>query len=90
MKGEEMTIASRVSALRSTIPGGVKVVAVSKFHPVEDIMQAYEAGQQIFGESRHRSCCPSKRSCRGYRVAFRWALATQQGEADRSLYIADP
>ena len=60
MKGEEMTIASRVSALRSTIPGGVKVVAVSKFHPVEDIMQAYEAGQQIFGESRAQELLPKQ------------------------------
>ncbi len=60
MKGEEMTIASRVNALRSTIPGGVKVVAVSKFHPVEDIMQAYGAGQRIFGESRVQELLPKQ------------------------------
>ena len=47
-----MTIQSRVSALRNSIPEGVKIVAVSKFHPAETIMEAYDAGQRIFGESR--------------------------------------
>lgn len=35
-----------------TIPDGVALVAVSKFHPVADLRQAYEAGQRLFGESR--------------------------------------
>ncbi len=47
-----MTIESRVNALRKTIPEGVKIVAVSKFHPTETILQAYDAGQRVFGESR--------------------------------------
>ncbi len=33
-------------------PQGVGLVAVSKFHPAEAVMQAYDAGQRIFGESR--------------------------------------
>lgn len=33
-------------------PQGVGLVAVSKFHPAEAIMEAYDAGQRIFGESR--------------------------------------
>ena len=33
-------------------PEGVELVAVSKFHPAAAIMEAYEAGQRIFGESR--------------------------------------
>ena len=36
----------------ATIPSGVSLVAVSKFHPAERLMEAYEAGQRIFGESR--------------------------------------
>ncbi|MGI6574026.1 MAG: YggS family pyridoxal phosphate-dependent enzyme [Fermentimonas sp.] len=55
-----MTIASQVKALKSTIPAGVQVVAVSKFHLVEDIMQAYEAGQRIFGESRVQELLPKQ------------------------------
>lgn len=33
-------------------PRGVELVAVSKFHPVEALREAYDAGQRIFGESR--------------------------------------
>lgn len=45
-------IASRLEAVRSTLPEGVELVAVSKFHPVEALMEAYVAGQRVFGESR--------------------------------------
>lgn len=38
--------------IRTTIPPGVTLVAVSKFQPVELLMQAYDAGQRIFGESK--------------------------------------
>ena len=34
------------------LPSGVKLVAVSKFHPFEAILSAYEAGQRCFAESR--------------------------------------
>lgn len=47
-----MSIASKILEIRSTLPDGVELVAVSKFHPVEAIEQAYAAGQRLFGESR--------------------------------------
>ncbi len=47
-----MNIGSHIESLRQSLPLGVEVVAVSKFHPVEQIRQAYDAGQRIFGESR--------------------------------------
>ena len=47
-----MSISESIKSLTSQLPAGVKLVAVSKFHPVERLMQAYEAGQRIFGESR--------------------------------------
>jgi len=34
------------------LPQGVRLVAVSKFHPVEAIQEAYDAGQRLFGENR--------------------------------------
>lgn len=34
------------------LPSGVKLVAVSKFHPLEALQEAYEAGQRRFGENR--------------------------------------
>ena len=46
------TIAERLNSIKSTLPEGVELVAVSKFHPVEALRQAYDAGQRIFGESR--------------------------------------
>ncbi len=35
-----------------SLPEGVSLVAVSKFHPVKAIQAAYDEGQRIFGESR--------------------------------------
>ena len=46
-----MSIADRLSAVTSALPQGVELVAVSKYHPVEELMQAYDAGQRIFGEN---------------------------------------
>lgn len=45
-------IAEALKQIRSELPEGVRLVAVSKFHPNEAIMEAYEAGQRIFGESK--------------------------------------
>lgn len=38
--------------IKRELPEGVRLVAVSKFHPVASLMEAYEVGQRIFGESR--------------------------------------
>lgn len=46
------TITESLTAIRSTLPAEVELVAVSKFHPAEAIEEAYSAGQRIFGESR--------------------------------------
>lgn len=45
-------IAERINNLIKKLPLNVKLVAVSKFHPAEEIMEAYNAGQRCFGESR--------------------------------------
>ena len=47
-----MAIGAKIRELHTSLPQGVKLVAVSKFHPVDALMEAYEAGQRIFGESR--------------------------------------
>ncbi len=47
-----MNITERLHNIWSTLPEGVKLVAVSKFHPAERVKEAYDAGQRIFGESR--------------------------------------
>ncbi len=47
-----MSIPERIRALKSELPAGVTLVAVSKFQPAEAIREAYDAGQRVFGESR--------------------------------------
>ena len=47
-----MSIKSEIIRLRESLPEGVRLLAVSKFHPVEALQQAYDAGQRAFGESR--------------------------------------
>lgn len=45
-------IAEEIKKIHSEIPEGVELCAVSKFHPASAVMEAYDAGQRIFGESR--------------------------------------
>lgn len=45
-------ISENLQRIASTLPAGVELCAVSKFHPVEAIREAYASGQRIFGESR--------------------------------------
>ena len=50
-------ISTALGEIRSTLPQGVELVAVSKFHPADAIREAYDAGQRIFGESRINELC---------------------------------
>ena len=47
-----MDIAKNLQQVRAELPQGVRLVAVSKFHPAEAILEAYRAGQRLFGESK--------------------------------------
>ena len=47
-----MSIAENILRFRESIPQNVTLVAVSKTKPVADLMEAYEAGQRIFGENK--------------------------------------
>ena len=49
-----MDIQTNLKQVLSELPSGVRLVAVSKFHPAEAIREAYEAGQRIFGESKEQ------------------------------------
>lgn len=44
-------IAENIAKIKSSLPESVKLVAVSKLKPLEDIMEAYNAGQRAFGEN---------------------------------------
>ena len=47
-------IKEKLNEVRQALPQGVRLVAVSKFHPEEDVMAAYEEGQRVFGESHEQ------------------------------------
>ena len=45
-------VEDNIKSIMGKLPSGVCLVAVSKFHPAEAIMEAYAAGQRCFGENR--------------------------------------
>ena len=47
-----MNVGENILRVRATMPQEVELVAVSKFHPNEAILEAYGVGQRVFGESR--------------------------------------
>lgn len=47
-----MSIANNLQEIKSTLPEQITLVAVSKTKPVANLMEAYDAGQRIFGENK--------------------------------------
>ncbi|MDR1454357.1 MAG: YggS family pyridoxal phosphate-dependent enzyme [Tannerella sp.] len=45
-------VAGNIARIRSELPAGVTLLAVSKYHPAETLQEAYDAGQRVFGENR--------------------------------------
>ena len=62
-----MSIKDNIEAIKSRIneaerragrkEGSVKLMAVSKFHSEEAVVEAYNAGQRLFGENRVQEAC---------------------------------
>ncbi len=52
-----MNIVNNLNTIRTTIPEKVTLVAVSKTHPAEELMEAYSAGQRVFGENKVQELC---------------------------------
>ena len=59
-----MSIADNLKQVLAELPQGVRLVAVSKFHPNEAIEEAYQAGQRIFGESKVQEMTANTKRCR--------------------------
>ena len=47
-----MSIPENLLNINATLPSHVTLVAVSKIKPISDLLQAYEAGQRVFGENK--------------------------------------
>lgn len=58
----ETDVARNLREVRSALPEGVRLVAISKFHPSKCIMEAYDAGQRVFGESREQELAVKAKS----------------------------
>lgn len=46
-----MYIAEQIKRLRSELPEGINLLAISKYQPIESLQEAYDAGQRMFGEN---------------------------------------
>lgn len=55
-------ISLHIADIRRHLPEGVKLVCVSKFHPSEAILEAYNASERDFGESRVQELLPKYES----------------------------
>lgn len=51
-------IGENIKHITESLPAGVRLVAVSKFNPNESIIEAYNAGQRLFGESHAQELVP--------------------------------
>ena len=47
-----MSVSENLNKVRSTLPAGVKLIAVSKTKPISAIVDAYNCGQRLFGENK--------------------------------------
>ena len=47
-----MSIAGNLAAIKSSLPKNVTLIAVTKTHPIDKIMEVYNAGHKIFGENK--------------------------------------
>lgn len=53
-----MSITENLQQIKSSLPAHVCLVAVSKLHPVEELTEAYNAGQRVFGENKVQELVP--------------------------------
>lgn len=55
-------ITENINRCKASLPQGVELCAVSKFHPEVSLLEAYNAGQRIFGESRVQELLPKSQN----------------------------
>lgn len=53
-----MSVVENLRKIRETLPGNVRLTAVSKFQPESVLWEAYNAGQRIFGENHVQELVP--------------------------------
>ena len=53
-----MSIVDSLASVKASLPGSIKLIAVSKTHSTERILEAYNAGQRAFGENKVQELVP--------------------------------
>ncbi len=79
-----MSIPNNLSSILKTIPPGVKLIAVSKTKPESDILQAYQAGQKIFGENKAQELAAK---CQSLPKDIEWHMIGHM-QSNKVKYIA--
>ena len=88
-------IKEKLNEVRQALPQGVRLVAVSKFHPEEDVMAAYEEGQRVFGESHEQELArkvqilPKDIEWHFIGHLQTWPSSDQQGEVYCPVHLDD-
>jgi pyridoxal phosphate enzyme (YggS family) len=77
-------IGENLQRIRATLPEHVRLVAVSKTKPVEDILEAYHAGQRDFGENKVQEMVTKKEALPG---DIRWHMIGHL-QTNKVKYIA--
>ena len=84
-----MSIQANLKEVLSELPAGVRLVAVSKFHPNEALEEAYAAGQRIFGESHVQEMTQKYETCPKTLMAFHRPPANKQSQIHGPLCSYD-
>ena len=84
-----MGIAQNITALHNELPPQVKLVAVSKFHPVESIEEALAAGQKVFGENRPQEFGKKVQTLQGRGIEWHFIGHLQTNKLKMVLPYAD-
>lgn len=67
-----MSIKENIAEVRKNIPESVQLVCVSKFHPVEAIKEAYQAGERFFGENRPQEFASKAIELKNFATDIKW------------------
>lgn len=73
---QPLTLTDRVISIQRSLPGSVRLIAVSKYMPTALIREAYDAGLRDFGESRVQEAIQNKQSYRISQSSLGISLAT--------------
>ena len=84
-----MSIQQNLESIRKELPSGVKLVAVSKFHPLEALEEALAAGQTVFGENRPQEFEKKAQALQGRGVEWHFIGHLQTNKLKMVLPYAD-